>query len=84
GLVVLDLPRVPLAGPFSHVVLFGPVTTGGIGNAALSALPVAAVILVFGVLNALVDVSRLFARGARRGPLRTVSRALVIAWATFP
>ncbi|TFC25294.1 ATP-binding cassette domain-containing protein [Cryobacterium sp. MDB1-18-2] len=84
GLVLLDLPRVPLAGPFSHVVLFGPVTTGGIGNAALSALPVAAVILVFGVLNALVDVSRLFARGARRGPLRTVSRALVIAWATFP
>lgn len=84
GLVLLDLPRVPLAGPFSPVVLFGPVTTGGIGNAALSALPVAAVILVFGVLNALIDVSRLFARGARRGPLRTVSRALVIAWATFP
>jgi energy-coupling factor transport system ATP-binding protein len=66
------------------VALLGQVTTGGLWNAALSALPVAAVIVVFGVLNAVVDVSRLFARGARRGPLRTVSRALVIAWATFP
>ncbi|MDY7544011.1 MULTISPECIES: ATP-binding cassette domain-containing protein [unclassified Cryobacterium] len=84
GAVLLDLPRIPLAGPFSHVALFGTVTTGGIWNAALSALPVAAVIAFFGVLNAVVDVSRLFARGARRGPLRTVSRALVIAWATFP
>jgi energy-coupling factor transporter ATP-binding protein EcfA2 len=84
GAVLLDLPRIPLAGPFSHVVLLGPITLGGLGNAALSALPVAAVILAFGALNALVDVSRLFARGARRGPVRTVSRALVIAWATFP
>lgn len=84
GLLLLDLPRVPLAGPFSQVALLGPVTAGGLANAALSALPVAVVILVFGVLNAVVDVSRLFARGAGRGPLRTVSRALVIAWATFP
>ncbi|TFD82637.1 ATP-binding cassette domain-containing protein, partial [Cryobacterium fucosi] len=84
GPLLLDLPRIPLAGAFRHVALLGPVTTGGLANAALSALPVAALILVFGVLNALVDVSRLFARGAGRGPLRTVSRALVIAWATFP
>ncbi|TFC16074.1 ATP-binding cassette domain-containing protein [Cryobacterium algoritolerans] len=84
GLLLLDLPRVALAGPFSQVGLLGPVTAGGLANAALSALPVAALILVFGVLNAVVDVSRLFARGAGRGPLRTVSRALVIAWATFP
>ena len=84
GLLLLDLPRIPLAGPFSHIALLGPVTTGGLAAATLSALPVAALILVFGVLNAVVDVSRLFARGARRGPLRTVSRALVIAWATFP
>lgn len=84
GLLLLDLPRVPLAGPFSQVALLGPVTAGGLANAALSALPVAVLILVFGVLNAVVDVSQLFARGAGRGPLRTVSRALVIAWATFP
>jgi energy-coupling factor transporter ATP-binding protein EcfA2 len=84
GLVLVDLPRFQLAGPFSHIALLGPITTGGLWNAALSALPFAAVILVFGLLNALVDVRRFFARGANRGPLRTISRALVIAWATFP
>lgn len=84
GLVLADLPRLQLAGPFSHIALFGPISTGGLWNAAVSALPFAGLILAFGVLNALVDVQRSFARGAGRGPLRTVSRALVIAWATFP
>lgn len=84
GVLLLDLPRVPLDGPFAHIALFGPVTSGGIWNAAVSALPFAAVILAFGVLNALVDVQRLFVRGSTRGPIRAVSRALVIAWATAP
>lgn len=81
---LIDLPLFHLGGPFSHVTLLGPMTATGLGNAAMSAVPVAAIILFFGVLNALVDVRRFFARGAGRGPLRTVSRALVIAWATFP
>ncbi|WP_051973093.1 ATP-binding cassette domain-containing protein [Cryobacterium sp. MLB-32] len=84
GAVLLDLPLLRLGGPFSHVAFLGPITTTGLGNAALSALPVAAIILFFGVLNATIDVRRFFARGAGRGPVRTVSRALVIAWATFP
>nr|WP_082510223.1 ATP-binding cassette domain-containing protein [Leifsonia sp. Leaf325] len=84
GLVLVDLPAVRLPPPFAHVALFGPITTGGIQVAIESALPIAAVILAFGVLNAFVDVSRLFARGARRGPFRGIARALVIAWATFP
>ncbi|HSP75425.1 MAG TPA: ATP-binding cassette domain-containing protein [Cryobacterium sp.] len=84
GLLLLDLPRLPLEGPFNHIALFGPVTTGGLGNAALSALPFALVILAFGALNAFIDVRRFFARGANRGPLRALSRSLVIAWATFP
>ncbi|KRC62362.1 hypothetical protein ASE14_00485 [Agromyces sp. Root81] len=84
GALLLDLPRVALDGPFAHIVLFGPITSGGIGNAALSALPFAALILAFGVLNALIDVQRLFVRGSTRGPVRAVSRALVIAWATAP
>ena len=84
GVLLLDLPRVPLDGPFAHVALFGPVTSAGIWNAAVSALPFAAVILAFGVLNALVDVQRLFVRGSTRGPIRAVSRSLVIAWATSP
>jgi energy-coupling factor transporter ATP-binding protein EcfA2 len=81
---LLDLPRIPLAGPFEHITLFGPVTIGGLTSAALSALPFAAVILAFGVLGVIVDVRGLFTKGAVRGPLRTISRAIVIAWATFP
>ncbi|MFZ2964288.1 MAG: ATP-binding cassette domain-containing protein [Rhodoglobus sp.] len=81
---LLDLPRIPLAGPFEHITLFGPVTLGGLSAALVSALPFAAVILAFGLLNVIVDVRALFTRGAVRGPLRTVSRAIVIAWASFP
>ncbi|WP_395245619.1 ATP-binding cassette domain-containing protein [Agromyces sp. MMS24-K17] len=84
GAVLLDLPEVRLPDPFAHVVLFGPITTGGLTAAVLSAVPIALTILAFGVLNAFVDLSRVFARGASRGPLRGISRALVIAWATFP
>ncbi|MDJ0378239.1 ATP-binding cassette domain-containing protein [Cryobacterium sp. PH31-L1] len=82
--LLLDLPRLRLDGPFSHITLFGPITLIGLGNAALSAVPVAAVIVFFGLLNAVINVQSLFARGAGRGPLRAISRSLVIAWATFP
>ncbi len=84
GLVLLDLPRIRLPGPFEHITLFGPVTTGGIANAAVSALPFAALVLAVGLLAVIVDVRALLTRGAVRGPVRTVSRALVVAWATFP
>ena len=84
GPLLLNLPLLRLDGPFSHITLFGPITLVGLGNAALSALPVAAVIVFFGLLNAVVNVQALFARGAGRGPLRAISRSLVIAWATFP
>ena len=84
GAVLIDLPLLRFAGPFSHVTLLGPVTARGLGNAAVSALPVAAVILAFGLLNAVVDVSRFFARGVNRGLLRTIARSLVVACATFP
>ena len=41
GILIVDLPRIPLDGPFSHIALFGDVTTGGILAAARSALPFA-------------------------------------------
>ena len=41
-------------------------------------------ILAFGLLNAIIDVPRLFARGSRRGPLRGVARTLAVAWGTLP
>ncbi|GAA1954575.1 ATP-binding cassette domain-containing protein [Agromyces allii] len=84
GPVVLPLPEIPLPRPFSHVVLLGPATLDGLADAALSAVPIALTILAFGVLNALLDVPRLLARGARRGPLRGVARTLAVAWAGLP
>ncbi|MET4156628.1 ATP-binding cassette domain-containing protein [Agromyces sp. PvR057] len=84
GPVVLPLPEIPLPRPFSHVVLLGPATLDGLADAALSAVPIALAILAFGVLNAVLDVPRLLARGARRGPLRGVARTLAVAWAGLP
>lgn len=84
GTVLVDLPVVRLPAPFAHVTMLGPVTSGGLWNSVESALPIAAVIFAFGAVNACVDLSKLFARGARGGPLRGAARTLVIAWATVP
>ncbi len=84
GVVLLDPPGIPLAGPFRYITLLGPVTSGGLASAAASALPFAALVLAFGVFATVIDLRRLLTRAAVRGPVRTVARALVIAWATFP
>ncbi len=84
GILLLELPAIRLAGPFAHITLLGPITTGGLASAALSAVPFAALVLVIGVIAAVVNLHALLARGAARGPVRTVSRALVVASATFP
>ncbi|WP_168770886.1 ATP-binding cassette domain-containing protein [Glaciibacter flavus] len=82
--VLIDLPLLYLPPPFAHVTLLGPITLGGLGSAALSAVPIAAAILAFGVVASVIDMSRVFARGARGGPLSGLARALVIAWSTLP
>lgn len=84
GVVLLALPEIRLPAPFAHVVLLGPVTADGLWDAAAGALPIALAILAFGVLNAVVDLTRVFARLSRRGPLRGIARALAIAAATLP
>lgn len=82
--VLLDLPAVRLAAPYAHVVLLGPVTGPGLWHAVLSALPIAGVLLGFGVLNAFVDVARGFVHLARRGLMQGLARTLVVAWAALP
>ena len=84
GIRLLDLPLISLPAPFTGVQLLGPVTADGIGRLLLSAAPFTAVIVGFGLLNALVDVRPWFAAAAQRGPLRSFARALVIAWQTLP
>ncbi|MDQ0662557.1 energy-coupling factor transporter ATP-binding protein EcfA2 [Arthrobacter ulcerisalmonis] len=82
--VLLDLPPLRLPAPYAHVVFLGPVSVPGLWAAALSALPIAGMIVGFGLLNAWVDVSRGFVRLARGGPLQGVARMLVVAWAALP
>jgi energy-coupling factor transport system ATP-binding protein len=82
--VLLDVAPVRLPAPYAHVVLFGPVTAPGLWAAVVSALPIAATILAFCVLNSFVDVARGFVHLARRGPLQGVARTLVVAWAALP
>ncbi len=84
GRVLFDLPMFGLPRPFSHVVLLGPVTIGGVVDAALSALPIALLIVAFGVVTSLVDIPRLLARTARQGPLRGTARALALGLSTLP
>ncbi|MGX9346871.1 ATP-binding cassette domain-containing protein [Microbacterium sp. KNMS] len=84
GAVLWALPELRLPPPFAHVRLLGEVTADGLADAALSAVPIALVILGIGVLTALVDVPRLLAHGARGRFLGGICRALAIAWATVP
>ncbi|MES1212638.1 MAG: ECF transporter S component, partial [Leifsonia sp.] len=84
GVMLLDLPRIPLAGPCSGISLLGPLTTGGIAAAATGALPFAALILAIALIGIAVDLRGLLLRGASRGPIRTISRSLVIAVSTLP
>lgn len=82
--VLLDLPAIRLPAPYAHVVLLGPVTAPGLWAALLSALPIAGMILGFGILNAWVDVARGFVHLARGGPMQGLARTLVVAWAALP
>ncbi|MEW1807662.1 ATP-binding cassette domain-containing protein [Pseudarthrobacter sp. NPDC080039] len=82
--VLLNLPPLRLPAPYAHVVFLGPVSAPGLWEAVLSALPIAGLILAFGLLNAWVDVSRGFVKLARGGPLQGIARMLVVAWAALP
>ncbi|MBW4031645.1 MAG: ATP-binding cassette domain-containing protein [Acidobacteria bacterium] len=84
GLLLVNLPRVALPGPFVGIQLFGPITSGGIANAVFGALPFATAILLVGLIGVVIDVRALLTRGSIRGPVRTVARALLVAWSTFP
>jgi energy-coupling factor transporter ATP-binding protein EcfA2 len=84
GAVLLNIPPAPLPAPYAHVVLLGPVTAPGVWEAVLSALPIAGMIVGFGMLNAWVDVARGFVRLARGGPMQGIARMLVVAWAALP
>ena len=83
-IVLWSLPRLRLSGPFSHIVLFGPVTAEGLLQAAWSAVPFAVVILITGTVVALVDLRSLVFLIPRVRWGRATFIAFVIALATIP
>jgi energy-coupling factor transport system ATP-binding protein len=78
------LPRLRLSGPFSHIVLFGPVKLEGLLTAVWSALPFAALILATGIVVAMVDLRSLVFLIPRITWGRATFVALVIALSTLP
>lgn len=82
--VLWILPRLRLSGPFSHIVLFGPVTLEGLIAAVWSALPFSAVILVTGAFIALVDLRSVVFLIPRLRWGKATFVAFVIAVATLP
>ena len=84
GSVLAELPRLRLPAPFTTVSVGGTITTDGIVDAAISALPFAAIILLFGVIGTIVDVRTLLLRVRPAGPGRAILTAAGIALATFP
>lgn len=84
GAVLLDWQVVHLGGPFATVALFGPVTSGGLLAAFVSALPFAAIILASGLLFSLIDVRKLLTLGGAARPGRSLATALAIGVASYP
>jgi len=82
--VLWTWPRLALGGPFSHVVLFGPVTAEGLLAALRSALPFAGLILASGSLIAFFDPRGLIFLVPRLRVGAGMVLAFSIALSTFP
>lgn len=82
GLVLLDLPRVPLPGWAVSVELLGPVTLTGLLMAVYSGLRLAALVICFGAANALANPRR--ALRSLPAALHQLSTAVVIAMSVTP
>ena len=77
------LPQINLPGPFSHISLFGPVTLDGLIATAISALPFALTVFLFGMTVAFVDTARL-SKTLTQKNAPAIVRAFGVALATLP
>lgn len=82
GLVLLDLPRVPLPDWAVAVELLGPVTLTGLLMAVYGGLRLAALVICFGAANALANPRR--ALRSLPAALHQLSTAVVIAMSVTP
>lgn len=84
GATLPSIPPIDLPGFLSSVSLFGPVTTGGLLQTILGALPWALLILGTGLVFSLVDLRRLVVRTRKWGLGTATLSALIVALAVVP
>ena len=82
--VIFTLPELRLAGPFSHITLFGVVSLDGIVRNIELALPFAFSILFFGTLASFVSASSLQKFSHRFPPVRNLLNGVAIGLSALP
>ena len=82
--VIFTLPELRLAGPFSHITLFGVVSLDGIVRNIELALPFAFSILFLGTLASFVSASSLQKFSQRFPPVRNLLNAVAIGLSSLP
>ena len=82
--VIFSIPELRLAGPFSHITLFGDVTSDGILRNLELAMPFALTILLFGIAAAFVTSTTLIKVANRSGRFRNFLMAIGISLSAFP
>jgi len=84
GELLFSVPRIRLGGVFSHIMIGGDVTTGGVWHSLSSGFPFAAVISLAGLVLAWWDPRRLVFLLPTLRRSRPLVTASVIAIATLP
>lgn len=80
--VLLNLPVIPLGGPFAGISLFGALTLDQLLTTLTDATRFAVVFVVFGAANALADARTLLARSPQ--PFVPFATALALALGSVP
>lgn len=82
--LIFSVPELRLSGPFSHVTLFGDVTSDGILRNLELAVPFAATILLFGIAAAFVTSNTLVKMANRAGSFKNLLVAVAISLSALP
>lgn len=82
--VIFTVPQLRLSGPFSHVTLFGQVTSDGILRNLELALPFALTIFLFGILAAFVSSNTLIKLANRASSFKNLLVAIAISLSALP
>ena len=80
--LIIDMPSVPLGGPFQGVSLLGPLSLEQVLATLADASRFAVVFVAFGAANALADARTMLGRAPR--PLQPVATVLALALGTLP